>query len=397
MKLNSGLIALEEDYVFAEVRQRVQRFSAQNPGRKVISLGIGDVSGPLCRAVIRAMHRAVREQGRRRSFHGYGPEQGYLFLRQQIAAALIAAGAPVQPREIFINDGAKTDLGGLLDLIEPGGRVLLCDPTYPAVRDDCRIRGLELVSLPAVEADDFLPMPPPGDPDFDAVYLCSPGNPTGAVYSRDQLAVWVDYARANEILLLFDAAYAPFLSDPALPRSIYEIPGARCCAVEIGSFSKLAGFTGTRCGYAVLPNELSFRGIPLQALWARHQSARTNGVSYVVQCGAAAVYTPAGQRQTAKAIAQVKENAAVLSAALDAADLSYWGGEHSPYLWMKCPRGLSSWGFFDFLLEYGGLVGTPGIGFGPGGEGYFRLSAFGDPGRLREGGLRLVRAMDYLR
>lgn len=397
MKLNSGLIALEEDYVFAEVRQRVQRFSAQNPDRKVISLGIGDVSGPLCRAVIRAMHRAVREQGRRRSFHGYGPEQGYLFLRQQIAAALIAAGAPVQPREIFINDGAKTDLGGLLDLIEPGGRVLLCDPTYPAVRDDCRIRGLEPVSLPAVEADDFLPMPPPGDPDFDAVYLCSPGNPTGAVYSRDQLAVWVDYARANEILLLFDAAYAPFLSDPALPRSIYEIPGARCCAVEIGSFSKLAGFTGTRCGYAVLPNELSFRGIPLQALWARHQSARTNGVSYVVQCGAAAVYTPAGQRQTAKAIAQVKENAAVLSAALDAADLSYWGGEHSPYLWMKCPRGLSSWGFFDFLLEYGGLVGTPGIGFGPGGEGYFRLSAFGDPSRLREGGLRLVRAMDYLR
>ncbi len=397
MKLNSGLIALEEDYVFAEVRQRVQRFSAQNPDRKVISLGIGDVSGPLCRAVIRAMHRAVREQGRRRSFHGYGPEQGYLFLRQQIAAALTAAGAPVQPREIFINDGAKTDLGGLLDLIEPGGRVLLCDPTYPAVRDDCRIRGLEPVSLPAVEADDFLPMPPPGDPDFDAVYLCSPGNPTGAVYSRDQLAVWVDYARANEILLLFDAAYAPFLSDPALPRSIYEIPGARCCAVEIGSFSKLAGFTGTRCGYAVLPNELSFRGIPLQALWARHQSARTNGVSYVVQCGAAAVYTPAGQRQTAKAIAQVKENAAVLSAALDAADLSYWGGEHSPYLWMKCPRGLSSWGFFDFLLEYGGLVGTPGIGFGPGGEGYFRLSAFGDPSRLREGGLRLVRAMDYLR
>ena len=397
MKLNSGLIALEEDYVFAEVRQRVQRFSAQNPDRKVISLGIGDVSGPLCRAVIRAMHRAVREQGRRRSFHGYGPEQGYLFLRQQIAAALIAAGAPVQPREIFINDGAKTDLGGLLDLIEPGGRVLLCDPTYPAVRDDCRIRGLEPVSLPAVEADDFLPMPPPGDPDFDAVYLCSPGNPTGAVYSRDQLAVWVDYARANEILLLFDAAYAPFLSDPALPRSIYEIPGARCCAVEIGSFSKLAGFTGTRCGYAVLPNELSFRGIPLQALWARRQSARTNGVSYVVQCGAAAVYTPAGQRQTAKAIAQVKENAAILSAALDAADLSYWGGEHSPYLWMKCPRGLSSWGFFDFLLEYGGLVGTPGIGFGPGGEGYFRLSAFGDPSRLREGGLRLVRAMDYLR
>lgn len=397
MKLNSGLISLNEEYVFAEVRRRVQRFSAQNPERKVISLGIGDVSGPLCRAVTRAMHRAVREQGRRRSFHGYGPEQGYPFLRQQIASALTASGAPIQPREIFINDGAKTDLGGLLDLLEPGGRVLLCDPTYPAVWDDCRIRGLEPVSLPAGEADNFLPMPPPGKPDLDAIYLCSPANPTGAVYNYSQLSAWVEYARTNEILLLFDAAYAPFISDPELPRSIYEIPGARCCAVEIGSFSKLAGFTGTRCGYSVLPSELSVRGISLQSLWARHQSAQTNGVSYVVQCGAAAVYSSAGQRQTAKAIARVQENAAVLSAALTEANLTHWGGKHSPYLWLKCPRGLSSWGFFDFLLEYGGLVGTPGVGFGAAGEGYFRLSAFGDPKQLREGSVRLVRTMDYLR
>ena len=397
MKLNSGLLGLEDEYVFAEVRRRVQRYTAQNPEKKTISLGIGDVSGPLCRAVTRAMQRAVREQGRRRSFHGYGPEQGYPFLRQQIAAALTAGGASVQPREVFVSDGAKTDLGGLLDLLEPGSRVLLCDPTYPAVLDDCRIRGLEPVALPAGESDDFLPMPPPGKPDLDAVYLCSPANPTGAVYDRTQLAAWVHYARTNELLLLFDAAYAPFVCDPALPRSIYEIPGAKHCAVEIGSFSKLAGFTGTRCGYAILPNELTMRGVSLQALWARRQSARTNGVSYVVQCGAAAVYSPAGQRQTAKAIEQVHENAALLSQTLTEASLPHWGGKHSPYLWLKCPRGLSSWGFFDFLLEYGGVIGTPGVGFGPSGEGYFRLSAFGDSKNLQEGCARLLRSMDYLR
>ena len=397
MRLNSGLLSLEEAYVFAEVRQRTQRFSAGRPEVKLISLGIGDVPGPLCPAVTRAMRRAVKEQGRQKSFHGYGPEQGYPFLRQQIAASLTATGAPVQPREVFINDGAKTDLGGLLDLLEPGSRVLLCDPTYPAVWDDCLIRGLEPVRLPADEGNDFLPMPPPGKPGLDAVYLCSPANPTGAVYNRAQLSAWVEYARANELLILFDAAYAPFISDPALPRSIYEIPGAHRCAIEIGSFSKLAGFTGTRCGYAILPCELIVRGYPLQALWARRQSARTNGVSYVVQCGAAAVYSPEGRRQTAKSIARISENAALLAETLKAAGLSYWGGRHSPYLWVKCPRGLSSWAFFDFLLEYGGVVGTPGVGFGAAGEGYFRFSAFGDPAQLQIGCNRLLRAMDYLR
>ena len=388
---------MEEGYVFSEVTQRVRRFRSRHPDAELISLGIGDVQGPICPAVTRAMARAVKEQSRRRSFHGYGPEQGYPFLRQAISAELTRRGAPVPARDIFINDGAKSDLGGLLDLLAPGGDALLCDPTYPAVRDDCLIRGLRVTTVAGSPSNGFLPMPPPGDFAPDVIYLCSPGNPTGAVYTRDQLAAWVEYALQRESLLLFDAAYAPFLQDEALPHSIYEIPDAKRCAVELGSFSKLAGFTGTRCGYAVLPAELCCRGIPLQPLWRRHQAARFNGVAYVVQRGAAAALEPEGRRQTERALSVYRENALRLKAALTAGGLSHWGGEHSPYLWAACPRGLSSWGFFDFLLEYGGLIATPGIGFGPAGEGYFRLSAFGDSDAVSAAADRFLRALDYLR
>ena len=396
MRLNEGLLELEEEYVFAKVKERVRLFSAQNPGAKLISLGIGDVRGPLCPAVTRAMKRAAGQQGRRRSFHGYGPEQGYLFLRQAVAAALTGRGAPIGAGEVFISDGAKTDLGGVLDLLAPGGRVLLCDPTYPAVADGCRIRGLQPVFLPGGPENGFLPMPPAGGGPVDAVYLCSPANPTGAVYDRQQLAAWVEYARAQEALLLFDSAYEAFITEPALPRSIYEIEGAKSCAVEIGSFSKLAGFTGTRCGYTVFPAALQVRGNSLQALWQRRQSSRFNGVAYVVQRGAAAVYTPAGQKQVHKALQGYRQNAQLLSAALSAAGIPYWGGQHSPYLWGRCPRRLSSCGFFDFLLQYGQLIVTPGVGFGPTGEGYFRLSAFGAPEEIREACARLPKALGYL-
>lgn len=396
MKLNEGLLGLEEAYVFAKVKQRVQMFAAQNPGARLISLGIGDVQGPLCPAVTRAMKRAVAQQGRRRGFHGYGPEQGYLFLRQAVAAALTGRGAPVAAGEVFISDGAKSDLGGVLDLLAPGGRVLLCDPTYPAVADDCRIRGLQPAFLPGRPENGFLPMPPQGGGPVDAIYLCSPANPTGAVYDRRQLAAWVEYARAQEALLLFDSAYAAFITGPALPRSIYEIEGAKGCAVEIGSFSKLAGFTGTRCGYTVFPAALQQRGVPLQGLWLRRQASRFNGVAYVVQQGAAAALSPAGQRQLQRALDRYRQNAQLLAGALKAAGIPYWGGENSPYLWGRCPRRLSSWGFFDFLLQYGQLIVTPGVGFGPMGEGYFRLSAFGRPEEIREACGRLPRALGYL-
>ena len=397
MKLNNGLLSLEEDYVFSEVSRRVRRFASQNPDARLISLGIGDVRGPICPAVTRAMRQAVADQARQKTFHGYGPEQGYQFLRQAIAAALTQRGAPVPPRDIFISDGAKTDLGGIFDLFAPGGAVLLCDPTYPAVRDDCRMRGLRPVSLPGTEANGFLPLPPAGDGEVDAVYLCSRANPTGAVYDREQLAAWVEYARSHEALLIFDSAYESFITDPKLPRSIYEIPGAKGCAVEIGSFSKVAGFTGTRCGYTVFPTELQVRGVSLQALWRRRLASKSNGVAYVVQRGAAAVYSLSGRQQTARALGVYRQNSSRLAAALTAAGLPHWGGLHSPYLWLKCPRGLSSWGFFDFLLQYGNLVGTPGIGFGPMGEGYFRLSAFGDPASVEQACDRLSRALEFLR
>ncbi len=397
MKLNGGLVSMEEEYVFAQAAQRARRFAAAHPDARLISLGIGDVQGPLCPAATRAMARAVREQGRRRSFHGYGPEQGYQFLRQAISSELTRRGAPVPARDIFISDGAKSDLGGLLDLIAPGGQALLCDPTYPAVRDDCLIRGLRVNTVAGSPSDGFLPMPPPGSLAPDVIYLCSPANPTGAVYTRAQLAAWVDYARQRESLLLFDAAYAPFIGDESLPRSIYEIPGAEECAVELGSFSKLAGFTGTRCGYTVLPAALCCRGVPLQALWRRRQAARFNGVAYVVQRGAAAVLGPNGRRQTERALAVYRANARLLESTLTEAGIPHWGGLHAPYLWLACPQGLSSWGFFDFLLEYGWLVGTPGVGFGPAGEGYFRLSAFGDPDTVELAAERFLHALDYLR
>lgn len=380
MKLNEGLLALENDYVFAEAARRARNYAAGHPDARLLRLGIGDARGPLAPTVVRALRRADAAQGCQKDFRGYGPVQGYGFLRQAVAAALAQSGAAVPAADVFINDGAKTDLGGILDLLAPGARVLLCDPTYPAVRDACLLRGLVPVPLPATPANNFLPGPPPAG--ADAVYLCSPANPTGAVYDRRALAAWVDWAHRSHALLLFDAAYSCFVADPALPRSIYALPGAGGCAVEIGSFSKSAAFTGMRCGYTVVPAALSCGGVALQTLWRRRLDSRSNGVAYSVQCGAAAALSPAGRRQNGRAVARVRQSAALLGQALDGCALARWGGRDAPYLWVRCPGGLSSWGFFDFLLAYAGIVGTPGVGFGPGGEGYFRFSAFADPAEI---------------
>lgn len=382
VKLNEQYRQLKQSYLFSEVARRASAFAQAHPEKNVIRLSIGDVTRPLAPVVVEALHKAVEEMGHAETFHGYGPEQGYDFLRDAIAGYYRSHGVTLAAEEIFVSDGAKSDLGNITDLFDRDNTVLIPDPVYPVYVDTNIMNGRRIVYLPGNDENHFLPAPP--DFSTDIIYLCSPNNPTGAVYSREQLKEWVDYANRCGAVLLFDAAYEVFISQPELPHSIFEIEGARTCAVEFCSFSKMAGFTGTRCGYTVVPRELEFNGLNLNHMWNRRQTTKFNGVPYIVQRAAAAVFTEEARQQIQESIAYYAQNARRIAQGLDALGMSYTGGISSPYIWLRCPDGMDSWTFFDYLLENAAVVGTPGEGFGACGEGYFRLTAFGDRDKTAE-------------
>ncbi len=379
---------LSENYLFAEIAQKVTAVSKTNPQEKIIRLGIGDVTLPLAPAVIAALHRAVDEMASARTFRGYGPEQGYEFLRAIICDHDYRhRKIDIAENEIFISDGAKCDVANIQELFAHDCRIAICDPVYPVYRDSNLMAGRKatLQYLPCTEATGFLPEPPRNQ--VDVVYLCSPNNPTGAAFTREQLSAWVQYAQREGALLLFDSAYEAYIGDPTLPRSIYEIPGSREVAVEFRSFSKTAGFTGLRCAYCVIPSDIPKQ---LHALWRRRQSTKFNGVSYPVQRAAEAAYSDDGLAQISLQIEYYKRNARTIRTGLTDAGMTVFGGEHSPYVWWKLPRGTSSIAFFDRLLHECHVVGTPGSGFGSCGEGYFRLTGFSSCEDTHEAVARIV-------
>lgn len=388
MKINQNYLSLQESYLFSTIAKRVSEYSAAHPDAAVIRLGIGDVTRPLCPAVIEAFHEGIEEQGKAETFHGYGPEQGYGFLREAIRNYYEAFGVALSTEEIFVSDGAKSDVGNILDLFDRENTVLIPDPVYPVYCDTNLMDGRKIVYLDASKENGFLPMPEESRR-ADLIYLCSPNNPTGAVYSREQLQVWVDYARKQEAVILFDAAYEAFVRDPDLPRSIFEISGAEECAVEFCSLSKTAGFTGTRCGYTIVPSALKRNGASLQKMWLRRQTTKFNGVSYPVQKAAAAVFSTQGQIQCRENLAVYQENARLISDTLTRLGIWHVGGKNSPYIWLQCPDGMDSWAFFDHLLNNIHVVGTPGSGFGKNGEGFFRLTSFATQEATKEAMKRL--------
>ncbi|OOB76827.1 MAG: LL-diaminopimelate aminotransferase [Epulopiscium sp. Nuni2H_MBin003] len=375
MNINENFLNLEQSYLFSTIAKKVSDFQNANKDVKIIRLGIGDVTLPLTKSVIDAMTEAVKEMGHKETFRGYGPEQGYDFLRNLIKDYYATKGVNVMSDEVFISDGAKSDVGNILDIFG-AGTSLIPNPVYPVYLDTNIMAGRKINFLDGNEGNNFLPMPEDGD-GGDLIYLCSPNNPTGATYTKEQLKIWVDYANANNSIILFDSAYEAFIRDENLPSSIFEIEGARTCAIEFCSFSKTAGFTGTRCGYTVVPQELKVKDVSLNKLWLRRQTTKFNGVPYVVQKAAAAVFTPQGKKEVVENIDYYLENAVIIRNGFK--ELGYWlvGGDNSPYVWIKCKDGLDSWAFFDKLLNEAHVVGTPGVGFGKNGEGYFRISAFG--------------------
>lgn len=384
-KVNDNFLSLEKNYLFSQVAGKIDAYLKSHPGVEIIRMGIGDVTRPLPPAVIEALHKAVDEQADSATFRGYGPEQGHTFLTRAIADNdYRARGIDISPDEIFISDGAKSDTAGIGDILSTANRVALTDPVYPVYLDTNIMAGRIAPGgaevLPCTEANNFEPPLPRTDPDM--IYLCYPNNPTGTTLSRDKLRQWVDYARSHGALILFDSAYEAFVTDPDVPRSIYEIEGAREVAIEFRSFSKTAGFTGLRCAYTVIPRQLhghdsQGRPVSLNELWHRRQSTKFNGASYLSQRAAAAIYTPQGKAQVEATIAYYRRNAATLKAGLEKAGLKVYGGTDAPYIWVKTPRGISSWEFFDMLLRRCHIACTPGVGFGKAGEGYVRLTAFG--------------------
>ena len=395
MQINSNYLNLQDSYLFSTIAKKVNAFQAANPQASIIRLGIGDVTLPLCDAVVQALHDAVSEMGVKETFKGYGPEQGYGFLKDAIKDYYASHGVTLESDEIFISDGAKSDLGNILDIFGTDNVVLIPDPVYPVYVDTNVMAGRKVIFMNANAENGFLPLPDE-KVKADLIYICSPNNPTGAVYNREQLKAWVDYANAQDAVILFDAAYECFVKDPALPRSIFEIEGARTCAIEFCSFSKIAGFTGTRCGYTVIPMELSRQGVALHKLWLRRQTTKFNGVPYIVQRGAAAVFTPEGQKQIQENLGYYMENAKIIADAMREMGIWFTGGEHSPYIWLKCPNNMGSWEFFDLLLEKANVVGTPGAGFGVNGEGFFRLTAFGDRENTKEAVARMKKLLAEL-
>jgi LL-diaminopimelate aminotransferase len=406
-RINDNYQKLQAGYLFPEIGRRTRAFSAANPDAQLIRLGIGDVTLPLVPAVIEALHAAVDDMADAATFRGYPPENGYDFLIEGIREHdYRVRGVELEPDEIFVSDGSKQDSGNIQEIFGTDSTIVVTDPVYPVYVDtnvmagrtgpaDERGRYQGIRYLPATAENDFQPDPPAERTDL--AYLCSPNNPTGAVASRENLATWVDWARANEAVILFDAAYDAFIQDDALPRSIYEIEGARECAIEMRSFSKRAGFTGVRCAYTVVPRTVTAKNakgdpVPLRDLWARRVATKFNGVPYIVQRAAAAVFSDAGRKQTREQIAYYMENARRIREGLSEAGFTTYGGEHAPYIWLRTPEGTSSWQFFDQLLERANVVGTPGAGFGASGEGYFRISAFNSRENVEEAIARIRRA-----
>ncbi len=389
MKTNTNYQNIADSYLFSTVAKKVNEFSAKYPDKKIIKLGIGDVTLPLCKEVVKALKNASEEMGIKESFHGYGPEQGYEFLKTKLQKYYETHGVNLDNDEIFISDGAKSDLGNILDLFAVDNTVLVPDPVYPVYVDTNIMAGRKVVYIDANADNNFLPLPDKSIK-ADIIYICSPNNPTGAVYNKEQLKAWADYAKENKSVILFDAAYECFITDEELPRSIFEIEGAKSCAIEFCSFSKMAGFTGTRCGWTVVPKELE-NGL-LNKMWLRRQTTKFNGVPYIVQRGAEAVFSEVGQKEIQENLNYYKENAKIISDVLKKHNIWHIGGQHSPYIWLKCPNNMKSWEFFDYLLENIQVVGTPGSGFGRNGEGYFRLTSFGS----RENTKEAVERMDKL-
>jgi LL-diaminopimelate aminotransferase len=403
-KVNENYQKLPGSYLFSEIARRVAVYSAEHPEAQLIRLGIGDVTKPLAPAVIDAMHKAVDEMANAETFRGYGPEQGYEFLRTVIAEQDYAPhGVTLDPDEIFISDGAKSDCGNIGDIFSTDNIVAVCDPVYPVYVDTNAMAGRageyltdegkwsKLVYMPCTAENNFEPALP--EEHVDLIYLCYPNNPTGVTATRAQLARWVAYARENDSVILYDSAYEAFITDPEIPHTIFEIEGAKECAIEFRSFSKTAGFTGTRCAYTVVPKALVRGGVSLNGMWNRRQSTKFNGVPYITQRGAAAVYSDEGRAQTRETIAYYLNNAKVIREGLAAAGLTVYGGENSPYIWCKTPNGMGSWEFFDLLLQQANVVTTPGAGFGPSGEGYIRLTAFGDAEATKQAVERIVRLL----
>ncbi len=375
MLLNMNYNELKNSYLFYNISQKINAYLEKNGGKKLYRMGIGDVSLPLCPAVTEALHEAVDDQADKEHFHGYMPECGAPFLRETVAGYYNSRGIGVSPDEVFISSGASDELGDIIDLFDRSSTALVIEPAYPAYVDASIIAGRKVLHLESSAQNGFLPSPDKSL-EADLIYLCSPNNPTGAVFDRVMLKKWVDFANAKGAVILFDAAYEAFVEGD-LPRSIFEIEGARSCAVEICSLSKTAGFTGTRLGYTIIPKELVRSGMSLNSMWIRNRTTKTNGVSYIIQKGAAAVFTEAGQKQIKENIDYYKENARILMNTLDRLGIWYTGGKNSPYIWLKCPGNMGSWEFFDYLLENIQVIGTPGEGFGKCGEGFFRFSAFG--------------------
>lgn len=396
-KLNENYLNLKESYLFAEINHRVKAYQEANPDKKIIRLGIGDVTLPIGSKMIEQLHEGVDAMASSDTFKGYGPEQGYDFLRNAIVDYYKRNGVDcIEPDEVFVSDGAKSDTGNITDLFAQDNVILIPDPVYPVYVDTNIMNGRNITYIDANAENNFLPMP---DHNFhaDVIYICSPNNPTGAAYNRGQLKEWVDYALANDAIILYDSAYECFITDETLPRSIFAIEGARKCAIEFCSLSKTAGFTGTRCGYTIVPKDLKFaasngKEMSLNAMWNRRQTTKFNGVSYIVQKGAAAAFSVEGMAQCKANIKYYQENAKIIVEGLAKKNIRYFGGVNSPYIWFECPNNMESWDFFDYLLKNAQVVGTPGAGFGKNGHNFFRLTSFGN----RENTIEAMNRIDQL-
>lgn len=397
--INENFLKLEKNYLFINIAKKVNEYKAANPDADIIRMGIGDVTLPIAKCVVDAMKKGADEMGVKETFRGYEDSgAGYDFLREAVSGYYKSFGVSVAADEIRINDGAKSDCGNIVDIFGDDNVVLITDPAYPVYVDTNLMSGRKVIYADSKEENGFAAMPDESV-HADLIYLCSPNNPTGSAYTAQQLKKWIDYAIRNKAIIIYDAAYEAFITDESVPRSIFAVEGSRQCAIEMCSLSKTAGFTGMRCGYTVIPNELTVTAsdgteVSVSQLWGRREGSKFNGVSYPVQCAAAAVFTEEGQKQTKENIKYYQENARIIAAALDELGIKYTGGKNSPYIWLKCPGNMGSWKFFDMLLEKANVVGTPGAGFGKNGEGWFRLTAFGDRERTKEA-MERIKALKF--
>ncbi|MBR1749818.1 MAG: LL-diaminopimelate aminotransferase [Ruminococcus sp.] len=399
LQINENYLKLEKNYLFINIAKKVNAYKEAHPEADIIRMGIGDVTLPICKAAVDAMKKGADEMGVKETFKGYEDSgAGYDFLREAVSGYYKSFGVDVPADDIRINDGAKADCGNIVDIFGDDNTILITDPAYPVYVDSNLMSGRKVIYADSNEENGFAAMPDE-NVHADIIYLCSPNNPTGSAYTKDQLKTWIDYALKNNAVIIYDAAYEAFITEEDIPRSIYAVEGAKKCAIEMCSLSKTAGFTGMRCGYTVVPEELMAKAsdgtsVSLKQLWNRREGSKFNGVSYPVQCAAAAVFTPEGQEQIKVNISYYQQNAKTIASALDELGIKYTGGKNSPYIWLKCPNGLGSWEFFDLLLEKANVVGTPGAGFGKNGEGWFRLTSFGDKDRTVEA-MERIKALKF--